>query len=332
MPFKIPSAARKAIIEKLLTTTERKALWEQAGPAVEDIVSESAVKRAYIAGSMASKKSNPSDIDLILRMDPDVGWRPVIDRALKEEEMHTPLDVIPTEYMKNPASKSYLSLKGTHKDVVHMRNKGRERYGKDYKWIRIAGLTGALGSGGSLAAEEEAEAFPIGKVIRMGTKASTGVMKSVKSGGASRTADLLKGTEFRGGTIKTVTKGRGDGRYIVLEDDTSYPVTKDVVSDMVRQRGTASKMTELATKEGAGQVEQAIKSLMYHEARVSPFETRATLRDYYKRYRRNVKDSGIGDTEPYCIVQRKDKKFAMPEQYATILEKEGHLKILERIK
>ncbi len=177
----------------------------------------------------------------------------------------------------------------------------------------------------------EAEASPVGKLVTSGAK----VAKKAISEAPSRTSKLLEGVEFMGKKIKAVTKGRGDWRHIVLDDDSVYPVTKDIASDLVRHRGTASKMAEFGAKEleGPSQVEQALKSLSYHEARANLYLTRKIIRSNYKDYARQVKQVGLPEgAMRYSLVERGGKTFSMPSEYATLLQKEGHLKIIEELK
>jgi hypothetical protein len=164
--------------------------------------------------------------------------------------------------------------------------------------------------------------------MKVGTKAA----KSIHPMDPSRSSSVLKGSEFMNGVIKSVTKGRGDWRHIVLEDGTAYPVSKDIVTDLVRSAGTKGKMTELGTKKGESAINQALQSLAYHESRSNPYMPKKSIRSNYKDYVRQVKESGAGDAIPYSLVERGGKQFTLPTPYAELLEKEGHVKILESLK
>jgi hypothetical protein len=207
-----------------------------------------------------------------------------------------------------------------------------------YKDIyRILGLTGALGGAATAMEPKEAEASPVGKMIKAGTKVAKTAIKETPS----RTSTLLKGTEYMGQQIKKITKGRGDWRHVVLEDGTVYPVTKDVASDLVRHQGTVEKMTEFGLRKPSGpsavmgqasQIDQAFKSLAYHESRSNPYLPRKTIQENYKSYLGQVKEQGLGEAVPYSLVKRGGKTFTMPTPYAQLLEKEGHLKIMKELK
>jgi len=331
-PFKLSPEVRKKIIEKLLTTPKRKALMKEAGPAIEEIVQHPSVRRAYIGGSFASKKLNPSDVDLIVRHAEEYGTK-------EGEDFFTKFQPYLADPIVGGGGKSSTHIAESWPEdlrsegLINFRLSGmkgemaeaRKRYGKDYKWTRIAGLTGAL-AGGSMAAStlepEEAEAGTIGKAFKLGKEVFKGV---------SRTAEGLSGTKFLGKEIKTVMKGRGDTRYIVLTDDTVYPTNKNVISDMIRTSGTAEKLTEFAAKKKGPGIDQALKSMAYHESRTNQYNTRAIIRDYYKAYTKQMKEAGV-DVMPFSLVQRGDLTYTMPTPYAKMLEKEGHLKVIEELK
>lgn len=188
----------------------------------------------------------------------------------------------------------------------------------------------------------EAEASPVSNIIKAGAKALAKAKLP-----PSRTAEKLIGTEFKGGVIKNVTKGTGNWRNVVLQDDSVYPVTKDVLSSMMRQQGTVGKMAELESKKlpvamklgsvnpagpSGGQIDQALTSMAYHESRANPYLPRKTIRDNYKDYIRQVKETGAGIAVPYSLVQRGTLMYSMPTPYAQLLEKEGHLKIIGELK
>ena len=109
---------------------------------------------------------------------------------------------------------------------------------------------------GSLLGPSEAEAGNIGKAFKLGREVFRGV---------SRTAEGLNGKQFLGKEIKTVMKGRGDTRYVVLTDDTVYPTNKNVISDMIRTSGTAEKLIEFAAKKKGPGIDQALKSMRSEE-------------------------------------------------------------------
>ena len=176
----------------------------------------------------------------------------------------------------------------------------------------------------SMIGPSEAEASPISKPFK--TTARAGIRRLEKSG----TFEALKGTEFKGATIRSVVKGRGDWRYIVLDDGTSYPVTKDVLSDMMRAQGTAMKMGELQLKDQPGQLLQAFKSLGYHKARLNPFANQAANLEHLKAYKTQLEKAGV-EVPPTSLVKHEGKTFTMPTPYAEILQKEGVLKILKRV-
>ncbi|MCL6441755.1 MAG: hypothetical protein K6T27_09725 [Thermoleophilum sp.] len=185
----------------------------------------------------------------------------------------------------------------------------------------------------------EAEASPVGSLLKGGTKAASRRLAQVAKGPVSRTAKDLVGQKlpaFGERTIVNVTKGRGDWRYIIFDDGSVVPVTKDVLTDLERAVGTAAKHAELLQKRVAPELgsplQQALKSLEYHRSRQT-LATVRSLEDYYKTYKQNMKS--LGREAPETAIVREPgtrNPFTMPLFYAEILEKEGYVKIVKRLK
>jgi hypothetical protein len=189
---------------------------------------------------------------------------------------------------------------------------------------RILGLTGAATA---TLSTSNSEASPIYDVLKAGTKQARRAAKGFES----RTSKLLAGTDFMGGKIKEVLAHPTDDeiRHIVMSDDSVYPVTKDVASSLVRNVGTRAKITELAGKETEGQLEQALKSLAYHESRVPISQSNATTRQLYRDFLAQLDEAKIGkQATPYVLVKRSEREFTMPQAYAELLQAEGHLTIV----
>jgi putative heme degradation protein len=167
---------------------------------------------------------------------------------------------------------------------------------------------------------KEAEAMPVGTIVKRATKATLGA--------ASSAAKALRGMTLQGKVVKDVRKGRGVWRSILFEDGTQMTVEKRYVNDLCRARGTQAKMEEFGAKRGDAQTVQALRSLRYHEARVQPFFTRDTTRKLTKEHQTRLSqiDEAIDRDSAYVLYQ--GKYFAMPKEYATHLEGMGILKIM----
>lgn len=195
------------------------------------------------------------------------------------------------------------------------------------------GLIGAAGAGlvgYETAQPEEPQAFPVGKWIKAGTKAAGKVITKEES----RAAKPLVGQMLSGKRVANVTKGAGNWRYIVFDDGSVQPMTKDVVTDLSRATGTAKYMETFAGKQMAGETEsvlaQASKSLEYHISRQNPYATRDAIRDHYKSYVRNMKDTDPSVMPNIVPVAYQKKFFYMPRNYAEVLKAEGKLEILSK--
>jgi hypothetical protein len=169
----------------------------------------------------------------------------------------------------------------------------------------------------------QAEAMPIGKLIKAGSKAIPE--------GVSSAAERLVGTMFKGRKITNITKGAQQWRYIHLDDDTTYPATKDVINDLARAAGTATKLAEFSDKPEHSQLLQAYKSLQYHRQRSIPAASKLLIKDYNKRWQATMKEAG-GEAPPMSMVQYGNEVFSMPTPYAKLLQSEGQVKLLKDLK
>lgn len=188
---------------------------------------------------------------------------------------------------------------------------------KDY----ILGLAGALGLGATLY-NDKAEAGVKDKMIGAPLKSAS---RAIKGELSSAWKDLA-GTEFKGKTIKYITKGKGDLRYIILNDDTAYPVSKEVVHSLSKAAGTKKSLGEFSAADAEGKLSKAYKSLKYHMSRAYGDENAIT--DYSKRYTEQIKLSGL-EPPKISLVEADGKKFTMPKDFADLLNKEGAIKKLK---
>ena len=159
MPFS--AKLRKEIIKKLLTSPERKALYDKVKPIIDRALEAPGVRRAYITGSFASKKPNPSDIDLAVRLKnqeavegfiEDFG-RFIPDTLHGKKRISRGVHIIPTEPKTRTSMGDLFDLSLT--GLKPYREEGIKRYGKDYKWTRIASLLAALKAMGVVKKEEK---------------------------------------------------------------------------------------------------------------------------------------------------------------------------------
>ncbi|MFA7162647.1 MAG: nucleotidyltransferase domain-containing protein [Eubacteriales bacterium] len=363
MPRIKEAAARiaKERIEKLATTPMRKELAKKLGPKIEEIAAHPSVKRMYLFGSYASGKPDPSDIDIVVRHKKQLSYteRPpkeITDfhkrYTLKHSGEPGDLHIINTykpqhlnvpredkevvrretkEFMGGPGHYTIEDLRDAVKaitserrgmgDLTDIRDIGRDRYGKEHKWIRLLGLGGALGLGATLY-NDKAEAGVKDKMIGAPLKSAS---RAIKGELSSAWKDLA-GTEFKGKTIKYVTKGKGDLRYIILNDDTAYPVSKEVVHSLSKAAGTKKSLGEFSAADAEGKLSKAYKSLKYHMSRAYGDENAIT--DYSKRYAEQIKLSGL-EPPKLSLVEADGKKFTMPKDFADLLNNEGAIKKLK---
>lgn len=170
----------------------------------------------------------------------------------------------------------------------------------------------------------------LSKLLKAGTKEALQAAKKPLSSASKKAKEY--GAIYMDQEVKAITKGKGNWRYIILKDGTTYPVTKDVASDLIRHSGMGAQAVKFGLERGESRVDQAFKSLLYHESRSNPFMSKELIKSNYKDYLKQVKETGLGEAAPYSLVKRGGKVFTMPSQYADLLEKEGHLKVMERLK
>lgn len=293
---------------------------------LQDLADSPLTRRMY--GSPSKDEMN-----IVLRyqipdMDPKMGDRVIsnyFENVLPKAELKTGASIHPVPRMSHDKTTRTIDKhikEAMELDDLDTSARGlTSRIGSSKDWIRIAGITSAMG--GAMLGESEAEASPIGNVIK-------NAAKKVVGGVESSTAKRLIGTEFKGQKITKVTKGAQNWRYIHLDDDTVYPVTKDVLHDLSRKAGTDDYLGRLATKDEPSKLVQALKSLDYHRARSIPAGSKMMMREYYKQWTAQLKEAGLPSV-PTCMVRSGKDTFLMPTEYAEMLEKEGHLKILKRL-
>ncbi len=166
----ISSEVRKMILKKLLTSPERKALYNKAKDSIKEIVTHPDVKRAYLVGSFASKKEVPKDIDLLVRHRGGLTGETAEDFFNKfQPYLADPLvggggkkgvgvmDAFATLGKDFYGNSLTGEESGTLSAFKRERDEGVRRYGKDYKWIRILSLLGALGSARQVEFQKEEE-------------------------------------------------------------------------------------------------------------------------------------------------------------------------------
>ncbi len=312
---KIPAELRKRIIQKLLFTPEREAIWKESEPFIEKALTGKfkdvpEPERAYLFGSFTTNKPNPKDIDILARYSSDVN----IDRL---RPMISEGNFVPTG--KADYVPYNLYGEGGDPGLVDIVRLGKEKY-KDWKLIRILGLAGAFGTAAALLPEEEAEASPYSYIAKKFTRS-----KEVARELSSTAKDLIGKTLWDPNkVVKSVKKGPGDYRFIVFQDGTERKVTKDILTELMQEYGTKTSTARAQTLTGESLVEQAAKSLEYHLKRQNPFSTKAEKSDWLKTRQAHIKSMG-GTPSPYVWVE--SHKVFIPSEWAKVLEEAGQIRI-----
>jgi len=128
--------------------------------------------------------------------------------------------------------------------------------------------------------------------------------------------------------IKEVRRGHGNWREVIFNDGTALPMTKDYVNKLCRTKGTDDMLEVLSTKGQSEQLKQALRSMKYHEDRLSPgLETRPTVAQFHESYLKRVKEVDPASLPDTVMVTRGKLYYSMPRRYAEILEREGIVNI-----
>jgi len=122
---------KKGSINDLLTSPKRISLYKKGKTIIDRLFKTNWVKKIYVIGSFTTNKKNPSDIDLMMIVDPKkikVVNRP--KENSKEVESREWDEYIDQLYI-NPTSWSFM--------IKEYYESGIKKYGQDYFWVKIKG-------------------------------------------------------------------------------------------------------------------------------------------------------------------------------------------------
>lgn len=143
------------ILKKLAFTAERRALLNN--PEVQKVIAHPATEKGYIFGSMASRKTSPSDVDFLAinsAMNPDTpravaesrydSIASILDK-IDETGTKGTIDAHMVERTDEPGDLlNNFGGGGVREFITDLIKEGRARYGKDYKFKRIIGAAPVL--------------------------------------------------------------------------------------------------------------------------------------------------------------------------------------------
>ena len=366
--LKMPAEARKEVIEKLLTSPARKDLFEKVSPALEELVERPDVRRAYLFGSVTTPKEKPSDVDLLLRMDKSyfdkdtgafgtehgVSSRNALSKLHAITESRLGLSGEQRNFLKknfkdnipDVSDERVDELLEGHDQVRDILKRGKEKYGPDYKFVRIAGLTGAATGAGLLASgDSEAEASPIYDVLKAGTRAAK---RAAKQAETSSTKNLA-GKIFEGlheQPIEKVTEHESNSklRNLIFKGGDVREADVGDVAGLNAKTGRTKYADMFEEKQAAEQAESSVLqayrglSSAYERIRFHPEIDKKIIKQTYRDHYRHWKEVG-GGVVPDALVEYNDRLFTIMQPYADTLEREAksgapHLKgfkVVERI-
>lgn len=153
-------------------------------------------------------------------------------------------------------------------------------------------------------------------------------LRKVFAEGESSASRKLKGKMLEGKAIRAVTKGKGNWRYIVYDNDEVRLVTKDFVNSLARKSGTEEYTAKFAESGKKAKLAQAFKSLEMRKR--SAKGSRKVVEDWFKNYKNQLKLSGE-TVPPTSLVKSGGQVFTMPKAYADLLKKEGAVEVLKEL-
>ncbi len=189
-------------------------------------------------------------------------------------------------------------------------------------WPKLLG--GSLGLG--FAVDEslrpkKAEASPLKAILKDATKI-VGEQSSTASGLIGKVFP-----KFSQSPVQKVLKGRGNSRYLIMEDGSGIEIEKSDLNHLMRSLGNVeTQQVQNLSPEQA--LDKAMRSLKFHEDRANPFANKPYVEDYTKRHLKASSDL-IDLAEDMVLVNKHGVKMSLPRKHAELLEKNGILKILK---
>jgi len=190
------------------------------------------------------------------------------------------------------------------------------------------------GLGATGLAPDEAEAFPLGKVVKAGTKKAAKITKETLESSATK---ALKDVELHGKKIVKVTKAKSstaekkrmqpwkDWRYLHFDDGSILPLSVDYLNAYIRAAGTKKYKEKFLKASPAKQLEMAKTSLDTRLSRVGTGKV-SQLQELIKNTRKMLEEIDPSLVEEGAWVRYpKGTKESwvkhMPKFYADLLAK-----------
>ena len=186
---------------------------------------------------------------------------------------------------------------------------------------KILGLAGALGIGANSMDTNTAEASPIGDILKAGTSK---MIKASKGPLSSAARDLegmaLKGEEFQGAKIRSVTKGAGDIRNILLDNGDAVQVDKQYINDLARAAGKVQYTNKLPLQSQDENFQQALNGLQHTFERTYTHGKGIPQDRYSEHTQRLTELLGQNPDVPMVGVRFSGQYMIIPQAYADVLK------------
>lgn len=111
------------VITELSTTPERSALFQKVGEGLGKLLNTLGVESGYLGGSIVSKKPNPKDVDIYLKVVQDM-MQSGRGSLSKITGYNPSIDVSKFEHLNTPFFKRAYRM-------------AKEKFGPDYRWMKV---------------------------------------------------------------------------------------------------------------------------------------------------------------------------------------------------
>lgn len=242
----------------------------------------------------------------------------------------------PGSYLRKEKD-AYLNAIGSQSMVAEKMNQalGLKEIAK--MGIPAGGIAAAV-----LNTPDEADAFPLGKLVKQTLKQSTATAAMKRSEDAmfnlvGKKLNLTLGDERKPFEVVDVRQGKDDWRYLIVKDEAGnhhqLPMTKDYLHSLTSSVGTAKYLDKFNQSGYQGKKLQTLKSLGIREAKKEngSIQNDNLFREWNAMQKAKVEEIDPSLVHDYAYVKNEQgETLYMPRQYADFLASKGYVTILKR--
>lgn len=234
------------------------------------------------------------------------------------------------------------SIRQTHTDAK------TDELASNFYSSRVPQIVLTFGTGatvGSILNSEEASAFPLKPIVKAGSREAAEIVTST----TESSVKMLEGFQLPRGVISKVTKATtstpetkalepwNDMRYLHMQDGSILPMSMDYLNALIGAAGTRLYKNKFLTKDAAGQIAQAMKSLTTRMAKSNQGMSFDEILEAEKSSKAMIEEIDPSLIEQYSTVRVPPGSpdawnLRMPDFYADLLSQLGEVTKLDRAK